>query len=1420
MKTKSRSNTPSRFALNPLTAALRATALAAALAPVAALAQQQNPPDFTLPTLGVVAAGDISIGEPVNGAMTIIQDSNNAILNWQTFNIGANATLNFDQPHSSAVVLNRVVGLNGTTQASMILGQMNANGRVFLINPSGVTFGQGSSVDVGSLIVTTASIADEDFLAFTPEEEVCCFIDSSNENEPDFRQLVLSGAPAGSLIRVESGADINIYGFGGQVALLAERVEVAGSIEGFYGAQVALAAGRSFLLTDRYGDISYDITEAATSNTAGVSLESTGSVATYGGRIELGALTSGNLASAAVNLQGLVRASNFSSNAGDIYLVAETTNPAYGGDIVLGDTATLDVSGGYAGNILLRADQDIQLNLGADVFANSITQSGFVDSVGTESYFGASGGNVAVVAGRDLIFVEADEAGSTQISSGGSVTLGAKTFTLTDTEAQTNEINSGFVNGLLGQGISVNLYGRNRVEVEYAGSIFSSNTQGHLHLGVGSVDESGEFVASSAGDVVFTSGAHGGLARFDNYGDVVLTAGTSTGNIVAGDIAAQSLRLSAGGDIQTGVLTAYNAAGSQSYPYHGPAFEAHVNAGGDVTLSHFTVRGGSFSDYGDLAFSAGGTLDLGRTTHLSGQSITLAAGESIVNSYGGGLEGSSFGLTVSDSLSVSAQGADLKLSVDDGSPGIEQIVATPSPTGLLIEEFDIDGQSALNALSLSARNVIIEDIGGGEHALAPFSSLRELSLTASAELLTTNTANSKIHLSSTITDLRLSSGSGDLSVQSLKGNIQEVPLQYLDIAQEGTAPLAQGLQRATFRYFNTENESLSLDAQALTFSAVDEESDIRLFGANHFSSQQMTFANNTTVLDSEYGDAILDLRVGSSLVGEDFSLISKNIFALNRFSIEGAGATADIGDVNLSTTDFNNSSLLIGQEAALQSVNTGSLNIDADFGVNVRISANNGLATGSVTLASDDNITLVLNAGSGDAVINGDLKLVSGYDIDLGGRINVVGDNSEDGNIEYGDIVIAAYGGIRNFDPDRREVQARNASLSTPVALRAKRDIEMSYFDTSKFAHGLSLDAGRDLSIFSDDVILTLTGGSRLTAGDAVFLEDATVVANALLVLAGTTIDMDGTLIGTFGGGPGAVIGDSALLAALAARNPGALPSATNPHLALVAPDIRLSDGGIFATNQQTLNAFASEQLIGSTTPGNYILIRTNQLQYEEPPFGSLIEALGLEIVDGDAIPNNPGLLVNYRPFDDSRPLNLADLGTRTIFDEQGMPIEQLGGLLDLLDVRNSSEGFPASTVVFGGSGYTGPISATPPPRSVIQARDTGLGDLDPAAYNFGETNFYTFTAGGVSGLDALQGSTEGEVADLSTGGGQETRTAQLQATQRQALPTPPGGDGDDEEQVDDASGNQRGGAKAGTVTYEQSKTDGDDAGGVCTAGA
>ncbi|WP_027534665.1 filamentous haemagglutinin family protein [Bradyrhizobium sp. WSM3983] len=86
----------------------------------------------------------------------ITQTQSRAILNWQTFNVGAKTTVNFNQSGTDWIALNRVTDPTGSP--SQILGHINAIGTVYVINRNGIIFGAGSQINTHSLIASTLDV--------------------------------------------------------------------------------------------------------------------------------------------------------------------------------------------------------------------------------------------------------------------------------------------------------------------------------------------------------------------------------------------------------------------------------------------------------------------------------------------------------------------------------------------------------------------------------------------------------------------------------------------------------------------------------------------------------------------------------------------------------------------------------------------------------------------------------------------------------------------------------------------------------------------------------------------------------------------------------------------------------------------------------------------------------------------------------------------------------------------------------------------------------------------------------------------------------------------------------------------------------------------------------------------------------------
>jgi len=114
------------------------------------------------PTGGTVSSGSASIAS--SGNTLTITNSPNAIINWGSFSIGVNEITQFLQSSSGSAVLNRVVGTNGVIPQSVIDGVLSSNGRVFLLNSSGIVIGSTGRIDVAGFVASSLNLSDQDFL--------------------------------------------------------------------------------------------------------------------------------------------------------------------------------------------------------------------------------------------------------------------------------------------------------------------------------------------------------------------------------------------------------------------------------------------------------------------------------------------------------------------------------------------------------------------------------------------------------------------------------------------------------------------------------------------------------------------------------------------------------------------------------------------------------------------------------------------------------------------------------------------------------------------------------------------------------------------------------------------------------------------------------------------------------------------------------------------------------------------------------------------------------------------------------------------------------------------------------------------------------------------------------------------------------
>jgi filamentous hemagglutinin family protein len=266
-----------------------------------------------LPINGVVSQGGDVRGVVSGSTLTVTQPAARAVIDWASFDIDAGKAVHFAQPVGGAV-LNRV---SAATNASQISGALSAGGMVMLMNPHGVLFHQGSSVNVGALIATTGTIDENTFTNTSAQ---------------------ITGASGGIITNHGNIATTATAGASGLVALVAPSVINHGVITATEGT-IALLGSTAATISLNNGLYEFAIPGGATgtevTNAAGATLDAK--------TLHLGVGDAANLLSGVINLEGIQQASSAIVVNGDtVVLKSALQAPADG---VSGSSNTVNVSG-------------------------------------------------------------------------------------------------------------------------------------------------------------------------------------------------------------------------------------------------------------------------------------------------------------------------------------------------------------------------------------------------------------------------------------------------------------------------------------------------------------------------------------------------------------------------------------------------------------------------------------------------------------------------------------------------------------------------------------------------------------------------------------------------------------------------------------------------------------------------------------------------------------------------------------------------------------------------------------------------------------------------------------------------------------------------------------------------------------------
>jgi len=350
----------------------------------------------------------------VNGNnMTITQTTDKATLEWQSFNIGAQNGVRFDQPSSSSVALNNI----HQGDASQILGSLSANGQVYLVNQNGFVFGKDSQVNVNSLVATTLNISQDVFQrGITKAFDINNAAALEGNGEiflKDSQGNVLkdqSGNPLKIQVFVEEGAKIKTNAPGGRVIIAAPTIINAGSIETPDGQAILAASRDKVYLQEVTADSGSDIRGLLVELGTGGAVNNTGKILAERGNVSLigFAVNQEGIASAttSVRLNGSVRLlaregiQDPSATNGKL-LPGSTTRSADLGD-GLGTSATVTLAGGSLTSVDLDADKTATALDAQAQNRSHIEISGHKVMLRNNSLVQAKSGNVGITAVDNL----------------------------------------------------------------------------------------------------------------------------------------------------------------------------------------------------------------------------------------------------------------------------------------------------------------------------------------------------------------------------------------------------------------------------------------------------------------------------------------------------------------------------------------------------------------------------------------------------------------------------------------------------------------------------------------------------------------------------------------------------------------------------------------------------------------------------------------------------------------------------------------------------------------------------------------------------------------------------------------------------------------------------------------------------------
>lgn len=592
-------------------------------------------PDLVLsnPEGGQVVGGDASISSPASNVTQINQTSNKAVINWQSYNVGANEAVNYQQPNSSSITLNRI---NPHQGPSKIFGQINANGQVWLVNAAGIWFAPGARVDVAGLVATTANIDPHDFMSGNYR-----FVQS-----PDWNGAIVN---EGEIIIRSAGL----------AALVGPGVVNNGRIVANLGT-VVLGAGKEFTI-DFTGDQLVNFVAGgeiskyardAQGNALSSVVSNDGVVIANGGKVMMTASVANDVLDNAINMKGVVEAQSVGmvngqvvfdggrgkvTMSGKVYASGKKSGETggsvkmLGNQIVLSDNAIIDVSGYNGGGKILIGGN--AYGMGPELNASHVWVGENV-SLNADALMHGNGGNVVVWSDIGTEFYGSISArGGSLGGDGGWVETSGKQFL---------NVNGGRVNLLAPYGATgtwlldpTNIY----IATNQANATTAGMTGTDSSASTGSGGNPNTFAATTGvlDSLLTTGNLTTALASANVIVSTTNASGSGLGNITVVDAiswsSANTLTLLAANNIllnaaittgSAGAALILNAVGNITQT-------AAIGGSGGVTLQGGNATFSQANSYSGPTTVTAGTLNYSTIANVSGGNSNLGAPTTVGN---------------------------------------------------------------------------------------------------------------------------------------------------------------------------------------------------------------------------------------------------------------------------------------------------------------------------------------------------------------------------------------------------------------------------------------------------------------------------------------------------------------------------------------------------------------------------------------------------------------------------------------------------------------------------------------------------------------------------------------------------------------------------------------------------------------------